>query len=124
METIVTLGLLDTPQKSTASFSPTGPDKNGNLVPAKVSSPAWAVDNSDVATITPSSDGSTCDIQAGNDGVALVTLTGTTAKGNTLTAQIQVTVTAGEVEATLLNISTSAPVDVAAPAPAADAAKA
>lgn len=123
MEKILSIGLLDTPQKSTLTFQPTGLDISGNPVGAKIANPSWAVDNSDVAPIAPSSDNSSCDVKAGADGVALVTLTGNPLNkdgsanvSKTLTAQVQVTVTAGVVEATLLNISASEPVDVAAPA--------
>lgn len=125
MDALVSLGLLDTPQKSTLTFAPTGLDKSGNVIPAKIANAAWAVDNNAIAAIAPSSDNSSCDVTAGNDGVANVTLTsnplnddGTPNTAVTLTAQVQVTVSSGVIIATALNVSASAPVDVAPSAPA------
>lgn len=86
-------------QKNTAILNPTAADGN----PAIVTEIVWSVDSGDV-TITPSTDGFSCDIVAGAIGVSQVSVQAKADDGTVLQAVITVTVTASTT-ATGLNIT-------------------
>lgn len=99
---------MDTTQKvlAHANFTVVGAD--GVVVPANPSvMPTWSVDNPTIASITPSSDGLSCEVHGLAAGIAVITVSAGSVSG---IGKVTVTEVAPAVFATDVTITFDAPV--------------